>query len=148
MLTSVIAVAVLALAACGGDADPSGEASRTPAGPRVSSSAAASPSPPAVSQTFSLPSTAPPSTPPPSRELVPITIAFAGDVHFEGGLATRLDDPETALGPMRETLAAADLAMVNLETAITTRGEPQPKEFRFRAPPSAMTALLAAGVDW
>jgi len=37
--------------------------------------------------------------------------------------------------------------MVNLETAITTRGTPQSKEFTFRAPPSALTALQGAGID-
>ena len=37
--------------------------------------------------------------------------------------------------------------MVNLETAITTGGDPEPKSFTFRAPPSALTALADAGVD-
>jgi poly-gamma-glutamate synthesis protein (capsule biosynthesis protein) len=37
--------------------------------------------------------------------------------------------------------------MVNLETAITERGTPAPKDFTFRAPPSALTALKEAGVD-
>src|SRR5207248_5833586 len=35
----------------------------------------------------------------------------------------------------------------NLETAITTRGTPQPKTFHFRAPPAAFTALRDAGID-
>jgi poly-gamma-glutamate capsule biosynthesis protein CapA/YwtB (metallophosphatase superfamily) len=83
-----------------------------------------------------------PSTPP-----EPVTIAFAGDVHFEGRLQDRLADPATAMGPMASILASADIAIANLETAITTRGEPQPKEFTFRSPPTAMTALLDSGVD-
>jgi poly-gamma-glutamate capsule biosynthesis protein CapA/YwtB (metallophosphatase superfamily) len=37
--------------------------------------------------------------------------------------------------------------MVNLETAVTTRGYPQPKEYRFRAPPVAFDALSAGGID-
>jgi poly-gamma-glutamate synthesis protein (capsule biosynthesis protein) len=37
--------------------------------------------------------------------------------------------------------------MVNLETAVTERGAPQPKQYTFRAPASAFTALRAAGVD-
>lgn len=37
--------------------------------------------------------------------------------------------------------------MVNLETAVTDRGEPAPKAFTFRAPASAFTALEAGGVD-
>jgi poly-gamma-glutamate capsule biosynthesis protein CapA/YwtB (metallophosphatase superfamily) len=78
----------------------------------------------------------------------PILLAFGGDVHFEGILRPRLDNPSTALGPIARTLRSADLAMVNLETAITTGGTPAPgKEFAFRAPPSAFTALRAAGVD-
>jgi poly-gamma-glutamate synthesis protein (capsule biosynthesis protein) len=48
---------------------------------------------------------------------------------------------------MAELLKRADLSIVNLETAVTTRGEPQPKEFTFRAPPSAFVALKDAGID-
>lgn len=78
----------------------------------------------------------------------PITLAFAGDVSFEGIVGARLASPRTALGPIANTLRAADLSMVNLETAITTGGVPAPgKEFHFRAPATAFTALRAAGVD-
>jgi poly-gamma-glutamate synthesis protein (capsule biosynthesis protein) len=56
-------------------------------------------------------------------------------------------DPGTAIGPIAPVLAAADLAMVNLETAITTRGTAAGKQYAFRAPPSAFTALKAAGID-
>ena len=75
------------------------------------------------------------------------TLAFAGDIRWESVLRQRLDDPESALEPIRSELAAADLTVVNLETAITTRGEPEDKEFTFRAPPAAFEALAAAGVD-
>jgi len=69
-------------------------------------------------------------------------------VHFAGRLEGRLaGDPATAVGPIADTLRAADLAMVNLETAVTERGEPQPKTYTFRTPASAFTALRAAGVD-
>ncbi|MGN9785010.1 CapA family protein [Nonomuraea sp. ZG12] len=78
----------------------------------------------------------------------PYTISFGGDVHFEGMLRPKLADPRTALGPIAGVLRKADLAMVNLETAITTGGTPAPgKQFTFRAPPTALTALKAAGVD-
>ena len=76
-----------------------------------------------------------------------MTLAFAGDVHFAGDLAARLADPGTAMGPMAATLAAADVSVVNLETAVTTRGTAQPKQFTFRSPPAAFTALTKAGVD-
>lgn len=78
----------------------------------------------------------------------PVTVAFGGDVHFEGQLRARLDAaPDTAVGPIAQTLRAADLAMINLETAITAGGTPAPKQFVFRAPPSAFRALKSAGVD-
>lgn len=95
----------------------------------------------------------PPTTTTPSAPAKPVrkpyTISFGGDVHFEGVLRRRLDaDPRTALGPIGSVLRKADLAMVNLETAITTGGTKAPgKEFTFRAPSTAFTALKAAGVD-
>jgi poly-gamma-glutamate synthesis protein (capsule biosynthesis protein) len=77
-----------------------------------------------------------------------VTLAFAGDVHFEGASRARLDaDPATAVGPMSADLRKADVAVVNLETAVTTRGEAASKAFVFRAPPAALDALRAAGVD-
>jgi len=51
------------------------------------------------------------------------------------------------MGPMAATLAAADLSVVNLETAVTTRGTAQSKQFTFRAPPAAFRALTSAGID-
>lgn len=78
----------------------------------------------------------------------PITIAFAGDSYFEGTLRTRLDDdPSDALGPFAEVLRAADLAVINLETAIAVGGTPEDKAFTFRVPSTAIAALRAAGVD-
>ncbi|MFF5261916.1 CapA family protein [Actinomadura viridis] len=88
----------------------------------------------------------PPASSAPAKQ--PIILAFGGDVHFEGILRPRLSNPSTALGPIARTLRAADLAMVNLETAITTGGTQAPgKQFAFRAPASAFTALKAGGVD-
>ncbi|MEU1720170.1 CapA family protein [Nonomuraea sp. NPDC005692] len=88
----------------------------------------------------------PSSKPKPARR--PFTISFGGDVHFEGVLRGRLANPGTALGPIANVLRKADLTMVNLETAITTAGTPAPgKQFTFRAPATAFSALKAAGVD-
>jgi poly-gamma-glutamate synthesis protein (capsule biosynthesis protein) len=75
-----------------------------------------------------------------------VTLAFAGDVHFTERTQVRLGiDP--ALGPMSPALAAADFSMVNLESAITTRGTPQAKKYHFRTAPEALTALQHSGVD-
>jgi poly-gamma-glutamate capsule biosynthesis protein CapA/YwtB (metallophosphatase superfamily) len=77
-----------------------------------------------------------------------ITLTFGGDVHFAQRTLTLLqNDPQTAFGPVAEIFGASDLAMVNLETAVTDRGTPEPKQFHFRAPATAFEAILAAGID-
>jgi len=76
-----------------------------------------------------------------------ITLAFAGDVNFAGRTRRLLADPATAFGPITGVLRSADFAAVNLETAITSGGTPQPKTYHFRAPAAAFTALRDAGVD-
>ncbi|HEU5300685.1 MAG TPA: CapA family protein [Acidimicrobiia bacterium] len=78
----------------------------------------------------------------------PVSFAFGGDVHFEGALRSKLlGDPAGVLAPIAPVLSLADLAMVNLETAITERGTPYVKKYNFRAPAVALDALRAAGVD-
>ncbi|MEO7125874.1 MAG: CapA family protein [Nakamurella sp.] len=76
------------------------------------------------------------------------TLALAGDFNFSGRTADLLaEDPATALREAADQLSAADITMVNLETAITTGGTPAPKQFHFRAPPTALQALADGGVD-
>lgn len=100
--------------------------------------------PAAVAATTGAPASAAPTT---RTAPVDVTMAFAGDVHFAGRVASRATAGADVLGPIGRTLAAADLAMVNLESAITERGAPEPKEFHFRAPPVVLDSLRAAGVD-
>jgi poly-gamma-glutamate synthesis protein (capsule biosynthesis protein) len=126
-----MAVPLLA-AGAGACADPGGPSARWVA-----------PSPPPASVTNSTPA-----------GLAEITLAFAGDVHFvetDGGVANRtgrlLADPETAFGPVAEWFTEADVSMINLETAVTNGGSPEPKTFLFRAPPATFDAIRAAGVD-
>ena len=77
-----------------------------------------------------------------------VTFAFGGDVHFESPIRERLTaSPRSVLAPVEPVLGRADVAMVNLETAVTERGTPQSKAYTFRAPPSAFEALLSGGVD-
>jgi Bacterial capsule synthesis protein PGA_cap len=82
----------------------------------------------------------------------PVTFAFGGDVHFPAGsnLGDRLaDDPATALGPTVPALmAGADLSMVNMESALTdgTCPDPQPKQYDFYAPSTAISAFQHAGI--
>jgi len=115
-------------------------ASSAACGGSTSANPAASPTRPAAAP-------APTPDPTPAPETGPITIAFAGDIHFEGRLRSRLDDPGTALEPIAPYLSDADLTIVNLETSIGTSGIPESKRYTFQAPPEALQALAAAGVD-
>ena len=132
-LGALAAGAALALAACGGGSGP------------ASTTAAAGPTP---SSQASQPPPATPTEPTPAPSALPdtITLAFGGDVHFADYLAP-LARTADSLAALRSTIGAADLSMVNLETAITTRGTPVPKEFHFRAPASALDAVAGAGID-
>ncbi|MEU9040423.1 MULTISPECIES: CapA family protein [unclassified Kitasatospora] len=110
----------------------------------------AAPAPAATSPTPGTPS----SGAAPSKSAAPrpdgtITVAFAGDVHFEGRTEPRLavQPPEPALGPISRNLADADLSVLNLETAITGRGAPEPKLYTFRTSPKALSVLKDSGVD-
>lgn len=104
---------------------------------------AARPSAPEQAPARSAPGSTAPAVPAPGT----LTLAFAGDVHFEDELRPRLADPASALDPVDGLLGSADVAMVNLETAITDRGEPEPKRYTFRTSPAALEALAAASVD-
>jgi poly-gamma-glutamate capsule biosynthesis protein CapA/YwtB (metallophosphatase superfamily) len=85
-----------------------------------------------------------PAAPPDSAAPVHLTLAFAGDVHFAGASAAALTE---GLGSGAAPLAAADLAVVNLETAITDGGSAATKQFSFQAPASALKVLKSAGID-
>ncbi|HET9142750.1 CapA family protein [Actinophytocola sp.] len=93
-----------------------------------------------------LPRAAAPSAPA-ARNPGEVVLAIAGDVHFAERTTSLLNHPETAFGPVSEVFRAADIAVVNLETAVTTRGTAEPKKYLFRAPPAAYDAVKAAGVD-
>jgi hypothetical protein len=76
-----------------------------------------------------------------------VTLAFAGDVHFAGRVVRLLRDPASTFGPITSVLSSADFTAVNLETPVTSRGQPQPKTYHFAAAPEAFTALRDARVD-
>lgn len=141
---AVFVVVVLVLALLPGRGPEQGQADTGSTAPVTTEESASTP----AATTTPSPSPSPIPTPTPTPTAAPVvTLAFAGDVHFTGRTESLLDDRGTAFGPIAQTLAAADLAMVNLETAITERGREEPKQFHFRAPPVALDALAAAGVD-
>ncbi len=108
--------------------------------------AAPSPAPPAPPSTPVLPSGS--ATVPGLPDPTPLTIAVAGDVHFEGTVRRLLDAPGRTHLPVSDALASADVAVVNLETSVGTGGQPERgKRFTFQAPPTAFDALARAGVD-
>ena len=74
----------------------------------------------------------------------PVTLAFAGDVNVEGSARAVL---RGGLGAVAPVLAAADLTVVNLETAVTEGGERADKQFAFKAPARTFSALRQAGID-
>jgi poly-gamma-glutamate capsule biosynthesis protein CapA/YwtB (metallophosphatase superfamily) len=82
-----------------------------------------------------------------------LRLALAGDTMLGRGVAQRLrDDPRAPLvaPAVAEAAASADLFVLNLECAISDRGErfadPR-KPFFFRAPPVAAQRLAELGVD-
>ena len=138
LVASLTVAALALLSACGGDDDPGQAAPAT--------QTTSAPEPTATTERPTTTAQRAGATREPTGE--PVTLAFGGDVHFEGAIESRLSaNPATALGPIAGVLRRADLAVVNLETAITERGTPAPKDFTFRAPPRALAALKEAGVD-
>lgn len=75
------------------------------------------------------------------------TMLFAGDVHFAGRTERLLKRPEAAFGQVSKEFQEADVSLINMETAVTTRGDQQQKAFTFRTSPKAYDAVQAAGVD-
>lgn len=97
-----------------------------------------------ISYVTASPTSNPTAPPPPPPQ--PFTMAFGGDVHFEGRARALLDAPER-WSTVKTIFDDADFAMVNLETAITERGTPLDKKYTFRASARSLTALKDAGVD-
>ena len=82
----------------------------------------------------------------PREPVAPITLAFGGDTHTTGSAAVVGTD---GLGPAAELLRAADVSVVNLETAIVTSPDarPAPKRYTFSTDPSTLEVLAADGID-
>lgn len=87
----------------------------------------------------------------PARTAQPVvtTLTVVGDIMLDRGVAAvSPDDPAAALEPMQRRLARADLTVGNLESTLSTAGEPrQPGDDSFAADPGVLTGLDAAGFD-
>jgi poly-gamma-glutamate capsule biosynthesis protein CapA/YwtB (metallophosphatase superfamily) len=78
-----------------------------------------------------------------------VKLALAGDTMLGRAVAEglRRRPPQSLVeDELAEITRAADLFVLNLECCISDRGEPVPKAFNFRAPPSAVETLLHLGV--
>ena len=85
----------------------------------------------------------------PSLIVRPVVLAAVGDVNLGSATAAAIraygaDYPWGSAAPL---LRAADLAIANLECAVTTRGDPATKEYTFRGDPAALPAVARAGID-
>jgi hypothetical protein len=137
----LVVLAAVAAACSGASADDVDSAGAATGGSRTAATGAGSGSSPG-SATGSTTTTRPPTG---SGQAV--TLAFGGDSSFENQTAGLLSNPTGLLQAIAPDLSGADLAMVNLETALGAGGTPQAKEFTFQVPAQAIDALKAAGVD-
>lgn len=78
-----------------------------------------------------------------------VKMAFVGDVMF----ASKVDDLLKKNGYdypykyVKSYLEKADIAVANLETPVTTKGEAQKKEYVYRSSPFALPEMKKAGID-
>ena len=85
----------------------------------------------------------------PSLLVRPVVVAAVGDVNLGDRIATAIRSyggnyPWTSVAPV---LRAADIAVANLECAVSTGGTPASKAYTFRGDPAALSAVAKAGVD-
>jgi poly-gamma-glutamate synthesis protein (capsule biosynthesis protein) len=76
-------------------------------------------------------------------------VCSGGDLMLDRGAAEILleDGPEGIFGETAAFILEADLALVNLEGAVSGRGVKTPKSFNFRFDPHIVPALKDAGID-
>lgn len=93
----------------------------------------------------------PPDTIETSSKPTHITVMLGGDVLIWGGVARALDKDGTdaVISPaLAKRFSDADIAMVNLEMAVGTRGVPmEEKQFTFRGKPEHLSLLKHMGID-
>jgi poly-gamma-glutamate synthesis protein (capsule biosynthesis protein) len=76
-----------------------------------------------------------------------VTLAFGGDVYGQSPVREVLARGENPLAAVSPLLSGADVAVVNLETAVGSSGAPRDKQFVFQADPALLAAVRDAGVD-
>lgn len=80
----------------------------------------------------------------------PITLAFAGDTLFDWSVRNTIQakGADYPFQYVKKDIEGADFAVVNLETAVTTRTEKDPVQiYNFKSDPSALAGIKNAGFD-
>lgn len=80
----------------------------------------------------------------------PLRLASVGDINLGDvpGAAIAANGPDYPWQGTGTALKSADLAFGNLESAVSTRGEPFPKQYNFRGTPAALRGLRRhSGID-
>ena len=87
-------------------------------------------------------------TPQPEAQTRPtVSIAAVGDLCFMDSNHNSLGSAADLLAHMKPQLSAADLAIGNLEIALTSGGSAQDKTYTFRAPLSSAQGIAQSGID-
>ena len=77
----------------------------------------------------------------------PLVLRFAGDCLLAGYYEDAVGTNAGLAFEDFDLLKTADVAMVNLECPVTTRGKKIPKPYNFRMNPRFLAALTGAGID-
>jgi poly-gamma-glutamate capsule biosynthesis protein CapA/YwtB (metallophosphatase superfamily) len=79
----------------------------------------------------------------------PITITFAGDTLMDWSVKEAINKhgPQFPFVHVKEQVKSADYAILNLESAVTTKNTPFPKIYNFKADPIALKGVKDAGFD-
>ncbi|WP_162596019.1 CapA family protein [Bacillus sp. CGMCC 1.16541] len=79
----------------------------------------------------------------------PITLSFAGDVLLDKSVADHIaaHGVDYPFKYVTQHFQKADLAALNLETSVSTRGIAAGKQFTFRAKPETLKGVANAGID-
>ena len=83
----------------------------------------------------------------PPTEPRPVTLCFAGDVTFDYAVKKTLAANIDPFCEVKSFIPHADLAVFNLETAITTNSVKMVKSFNFKSPPEVLSLITNAGFD-
>jgi len=77
----------------------------------------------------------------------PVVMRFGGDVWLGGYYESAVGESVSVAFSGFTLMSDADIAMVNLEHPVTTRGKKVPKPYNFRMHPRFLRAITDAGID-